>query len=54
MEINGQTYDLMLVVQTERIFYFLGNKTKFSSAVLIFGSRSMAVLLITHPILAYN
>jgi len=46
MEINGQRYDLMLVVQTERIVYFLGNKTKFSLAVLIFGSRSMVALLV--------
>jgi len=29
----------MLVVQIETIVFFLGNKFKFSLAVLIFGSR---------------
>jgi len=38
---NRQTYDLMLVVQKETIVFFLGNKVKFFSAVLIFGSRSV-------------
>jgi len=33
-------------VQTETIVFFLGNKIKFSSAVLIFGSRSMVALSI--------
>jgi len=41
-----QTYDLTLVVQTETIIFFLGNKIKFSSAVLIFYSRSMVALLV--------
>jgi len=38
---------LKLVVQTEAIIH-LGNKSEFSSAVLIFGSRSMVALVITH------
>jgi len=33
-------------VQTEKIVFFLGNKIKFSSAVLIFGCRSMEAPLI--------
>jgi len=33
-------------VQTETIVFLLGNKIKFSSAVLIFGSRSMVALLV--------
>jgi len=33
-------------VQTETIVFFLGNMIKFSSAVLIFGSRSMVALCI--------
>jgi len=32
-------------VQTETIVFFLGNKIKFSSAVLIFGSRSTVALI---------
>jgi len=36
----------MLVVQTATIVLFLGNEIKFSSAVLIFGSRSMVALYI--------
>jgi len=38
----------MLIVHIETIVFFLGNKFKFSSAVLIFGSRSMVALIITH------
>jgi len=38
--IHSQAYDLMLVMQTETIVFFLDNKTKFCSAVLIVGSRS--------------
>jgi len=34
-------------MQTETIVFFLGNNIKFSSAVLIFGSRSMVALFIT-------
>jgi len=41
-----QTYDLMLVVKTGTIVFFSGNKIKFSSAVLIFGSRSIVALII--------
>jgi len=44
---DWQTYDLTLVIQTETIVFFLGNKIKFSSPVLIFGSRSMAALQYT-------
>jgi len=44
LEINRQINDLTLVVQTEPIALFLGNKIKFSTAVLIFGSRSMVAL----------
>jgi len=40
-------YDLTLVVQTNNCF-MLGNKIKFSSAFLIFGTRSMAALFILH------
>jgi len=47
LEINRQTYDLTLVVQTETIVFFLGSKIKFSSTVLIFGPRSMVALPIT-------
>jgi len=41
-----QTCDLTLVVQTETTVFFLGNKITFSSAVLIFDSRSMVALLV--------
>jgi len=41
-----QTYDLTLVVQTERIV-FLCNKMKFCSAALIFGFRVMVALVIS-------
>jgi len=34
----------MLVVQTETNVFFLDNKIKFCSIVLIFGSRSMVAL----------
>jgi len=34
-------------MQTETIVFFLGNKIKFSSTVLIFGSRSMVALGMT-------
>jgi len=37
---NRQTYDLTLVAQIKRIVFFLCNKIKFCSAVLIFGSRA--------------
>jgi len=40
---NRQTYDLTLVVQTETIIFFIGNKIKFCSAVVIFGFRSMVI-----------
>jgi len=43
---NRQTYDLTLVVQTETIVFFSGNKIKFCSVVLIFGSRPMVGLVI--------
>ena len=43
---NRQTYDLMLVMQTETIVFFSGNKIKFFLAVLIFGSKSMVALAI--------
>jgi len=46
LEINRRTYDLTLVVQTETIVFFLDNNMNFSSAVLIFGSRSMVALSI--------
>jgi len=36
---------MTLVVQTETIVFFLLNKIKCSSAVLIFDSRSMVTLL---------
>ena len=48
LEINRHTYDLTFVVQKETIVFFLGNKIRFSSAVLIFGSRSMVALSIAH------
>jgi len=48
LEINGQTYDLTLVMHTETIVFFLGNKIKFCPAVPIFGSRSM-IALFTPP-----
>jgi len=35
-------------VQTKTIVFFLGNKIKFSSAVLIFYCRSMVALLVLH------
>ena len=44
---NRQTHDLMLVVQTGTIVFFLDNKIKFCSAVLMFGSRSTVALDIT-------
>jgi len=46
LEIIRQTYDLTFVVQTEKNFFFLGNKIKFFSAVLILGSRWMVALAI--------
>jgi len=39
---------LTLVVQTEPIAFFLDNKIKFSTAVYIFGSRSMVALAISN------
>jgi len=48
LELNGQTYDVMLFVQTLTIVFILGNKIQFCSAVLIFGSRSMVALPIDH------
>jgi len=45
-------YDLPLVVQTETIAFFLGNIMKFSSAILVFGSRSMVALVIGKLFLA--
>jgi len=46
LEINTQTCDLTLVVQTEKIVSFLCNKIKFCSAVLIFGSGAMVAVFI--------
>jgi len=43
---HSQTYDLMLVVQTETNVLLLDNKIKFWPAVLIFGSRSMVALIV--------
>jgi len=37
---------MKLVMQTEAIVFFLGNKIKIYSAVLIFVSRSMVALII--------
>jgi len=45
---------MTLVVQTETIVFFLFNKIKFSSTVLIFGSRSMVTLLIGYSELIEN
>jgi len=52
--LNRQIYDMTLVVQTETIVFFLFNKIKFSSTVLIFGSRSMVTLLIGYSELTEN
>jgi len=41
-------------VQTETIAFFLGNKIKFSSAVLTFGSRSMVALHVVNEHHAYS
>jgi len=35
-------------VQAETIVFFLGNKTKFSLAILVFGFRSMVALNVGH------
>jgi len=44
---NIQTYDLVLVVQKGTIAFLLVNKIKICSAILIFGSGSMAALVVT-------
>jgi len=41
-------------VQTETIVFFLDNNTNFSSAVLIFGSRSMVALIIDDSLVRYK
>jgi len=42
---------MTLVMQTEAIVSFLGNKIKFYSTVHIFGSRSMVALVIAQDLL---
>jgi len=43
----GQTYVMILVVQTETTVWFLAKKIKFCFAVHSSGSRSMAALYIS-------